>query len=202
MSSNDKPLEVRIAIGKEAESIILDEVNRLCPIVVDGRTLTAFTASTPEEDMHQKIDAWVYDEHEGDMSVQIKHRESGRDLGIAVIMPYEGDYWFCSTYKARDELHFDRDMVNTPDYYLVANDTQICVAPGRMVKLGVNAILSSLFNNGGFGGSNTYTYPALDGLELKLVKDRGAGYSAGQQKVICYIKLDALAKRGAYLGQR
>lgn len=203
-SSNRLPLEQRINLGKSAERVILDWANEHCPIDIGTKGITHFEPASDDEDMHGKIDAWAYNVHGEKFSVQIKNRESGLDLGIATMMPYVGDAWFCANYKASEggDLNWDRDMRSTPDYYLIANEGQICLAHGEKVRSGVMAILSNLYTSGGFRGSNTHKYPALDGLTLKLVKDIGAGYSTGKYKVICYINLESLANRGAFLEHR
>lgn len=202
MSMNELDLDKRLELGKLAEKKVLAELyDKHMPIKLDTNNFLTINSSTREEDMHGGVDAWISTGTET-YSVQIKNRETGSDLGLSIIMPYEGDYWFCSNFKAFSELNWDRDMRNVPDYYLVANPDQFCLVRSATVKNGIMAILSSLYNYGGFGGARAFSNPALDGLELRLVRDRGAGYSAGQTKVICYIRLDALKSRGAWIGDR
>lgn len=203
MSTNHLPLNERLERGKVAEELILDQINALCPVTVNDITFTSFEAASEDEDMHGKIDAWGIAHTGAKHSVQIKNRESGIDLGLALIRPYAGDNWFCANYKAAEgSLNWDRDMVTKVDYYLIANEGQICLTESQTVRNGVNAILSNLYTSGGFRGGNTHTYSALDGLTLKLVKDIGAGYAAGQYKVICYVSLNSLMHRGAFLEAR
>jgi hypothetical protein len=199
VATNTLGLEERVRIGKGKETEVLALLNQFEP-TVKGHKLCEFVPSNREEDMHKKIDAWCFHCGEGleGYSVQIKYRETGGDLGVAVIRPYIDDKTFVRDCE-RDTLIYDRDFINTPDYYACLMGPRLLVAEGALVKRACLMMLNGLVNSGGFQGMRFYRSVKMPGAELRLVTDQGGGYSAGQQKIICYMTPELLHGAGAFL---
>jgi hypothetical protein len=193
MPTNHLDIRDRIASGQKHEQAILQTLNSL-EVNLGSLTLTSWTHATTSEDKHDKIDAWALS---GSLrlSAALKYRESGQDLGVALLRPWEGDRAFCDTYPGA--LPWDRDMQNMTDLYVCATANHLLVTRGKQIELIAGYMLGKLRANGGFGAENTFGSHE-QGVTLKLVTDQGGGYSAGQQKVIAYIRPKLLVQHGAF----
>ncbi len=197
MALNTLDIDERIKQGKEVESYILSILQDIEPLVkVDGHSIGNWYESTSDEDMHGKIDAWAESLQHGLMSVQIKYRETGQDVGVAVLRPWDDDDRFKWGYDYH-ALPWDRDMVNMADIYVVLIGSQLIIAPGEVIKRACRIMVDKLRLNGGFNEQRAFTSRECWGCELRIVKDRGAGYSQYQHKVINYIKPELLLQAGA-----
>jgi hypothetical protein len=141
--------------------------------------------------------AWAVSESGFYYSLQIKSRDSdiGKDLGLSLIRPYKTfdafkDEWACGTPK------FDRDMKTDVDFYVVmTNDGSILVVPGAEVKKTCYDLLDEFAQDRvGFGEGKAFPRRSSGGRQLRLVVDRGTGYSSGHQKLIAYLSPQFLAK--------
>lgn len=172
----------RVRIGIENEASVFTRLMRLYPIMVPASMV---------DDVQNKIDAWVRDD--GTMrSVQIKWRETGGDLGIAMVRPWVDRETF-DRQLAAGTVPWDRDMKATPDLYAYATPSVLVVAEGAEVARICHEAAVVLADEGFHGRMRTVE----DGVELRLVTDKGTGYSGGQKKVICYISAALLVARGA-----
>jgi hypothetical protein len=198
MSTNTLDIADRIRIGKEAESRIIDALNAQSP-VVGGAKLSEFVPANTEDDKYNKIDAWCFASGHGldGMSVQVKYRESGRDLGVAMIRPYV-DIETLKYQVERDVIPWDRDMVNMPDYYAYGVGESLIVAAGVQVKKFCNMMLQKALDEEFCG--NTFNYSKYPGAQLKITTDKGDGYSRGHRKMICYIESWLLVETGGWIG--
>lgn len=184
MASNTLALEDRIRINKPIELKIIRELNKQLPIKSKN-----WRAASANDDMHNRIDAWLVDEFNEEYSVQIKYRETGGDLGIAVLRPWEGNEKFLSDYAA-STLPYDRDMKTTPGFYVAGiSKEHLLIVDGNTVHRACELMIESLACAGGFSSYGTsYSDPGRSGAELRLVRDKGNGYSLDHWKVICYME--------------
>lgn len=200
MSSNYLSMEERLKIGKGYEREIISLLNKHRPVVCHT-VWDKWVASKQAEDMHQKIDAWAYSGvNEQARSVQIKYRETGGDLGIAVIRPYTTFDEFIHQVDY-DKVSFDRDFISTPDFYACLSGQTLMVVEGRKIKTGVNLMMQQFIKHGGFKGHNGFRHANYEGAELRLVRDRGMGYSVGQDKIICYFAPSFIRMAGGFITQ-
>lgn len=198
MSTNTLAEKDRITVGKLREAEILAMLNEIKPVLW-GTTLHTWTSSSFVEDVHDKVDAWCWGEDEGDnYSVQIKYRDVGSDLGIAVIRPWLSNYKFILD-RELGTTKWDRDMKGVEDIYVCLIGKTLVVVSSVIVKKAVSILLDKLAAAGGFSGRR-FAPNECPGAELRLVTDRGSsGYSAGQEKVICYISPQILRAGGAFI---
>lgn len=196
MALNTLDIDERVKQGKNVEASILEKLKWFSPMDWQDDSIRFFTLATDEEDMHLKIDAWATMGFQDRKSVQIKYRETGGDVGIAVLRPWNDDRLFSIDYD-RHSLPWDRDMKHMADIYVVQIGKRLIIAPGTVVKRACNIMVDKLRLAGGFGYPNSFTDSKCWGCELRIVRDRGAGYSAGQYKVINYIKPELLLAAGA-----
>jgi hypothetical protein len=198
MSSNTLDIHDRIAVGKMYERQILEKL-QASEVVVEGKLLSEFVPATREDDMHNKIDAWCFAQGSGldGKSVQIKYRETGSDLGVAVWRPYR-DEWTLRDCVKRDIMQWDRDFMTIPDYYAYGVGDLLIVAPGYKVKAACTILLNKAMNEG--FTNNMYEAKTCPGAQLRVVTDKGQGYSYGQKKIICYITPWLLKRAGSWVG--
>lgn len=202
---NDQNIKDRVRKGKRVEADILTTLKAAGPIRMGQRVLTDWREATAEEDMRDKIDAWVTASHIDDPglraggSVQIKFRESGSDLGIACVRPYIDQTTFRRQWED-DTVPWDRDMVTEVNIYVVkVPDMGLVVAPAAPVKAVIDQLIEELADEPGFKGSVFRSDP--EGVELRFTTDKGKGYSHGQRKIIAYITPHALVKMGGVVVQ-
>lgn len=183
MSINEQKFGNRLRAGKQEEEKILKILNETQPWL-----LTEWKASSVKEDIEKKIDAWASDFLRLKIfSVQIKYRDSGMDLGIALLRPWEGIAKFRKDYEL-SKLKFDRDYVAGVDLY-------VCMAGNRLILSNCDAVhmfcqraLAHLYETGFFVHED-------NDWQLKAVTDA----DNGQRKLICYIPFHSLLREGAYM---
>jgi hypothetical protein len=195
MSSNTEDISSRVSKGLAVEAEILAKLQRRSKsgaISVGPLQLYNWQASTMDEDKYAKIDAWVQDSNYRRLSVQIKYRESGQDLGLALVRPYEGWESFSNDLKC-GTVEWDRDMQSTPNLYVVQSPgLGLVVVPGQAVKDAAMALLQEMAYEP-FEGSS---YQGAEGIEVRIVRDKGAGYTYDQKKLISYMTPRFLVKLG------
>lgn len=198
MATNHLGFDERLKKGKQNESRVLALLNEHRPVVCHT-IWDKWIPSAQAEDMTQKIDAWAYSGiNEQARSVQIKYRETGGDLGIAVIRPYIDFDNFYLDVQAGD-VCFDRDFINSPDFYAVLSGTTLMVVEGHKVKKGVDLMMKQFLAHGGFKGHRGFKHANYKGAELRLVTDQGGGYSSGQDKIICYFEPSFIRMAGGFI---
>lgn len=167
--------EERLALGKQREAEVLERLQH---------SFWSVIPATEAQDKVDKIDAWV--RWKGvSYSVGVKWRDSGVDLGIAAVRPFV-DRPTLNLQWNRGEVPWDRDAQHYCDLYAVGKPDGVTVYTGASVKVMVDNALSHYINH---GMMKTALY------EIKIVEDRGAsGYTAGQKKLIVYIRLDSLQR--------
>lgn len=186
----------RIAKGKRREEKMLQILNDESPIEFGEHTLTMWKPASEAEDIQRKIDAWVATNDDELLAVQLKSRDRQPDLGIAAIRPYRGYSDYCERFD-EGRLQMDRDMKNMPSLYVCFfGPRKFMVASGDFVKRTVQQMLREFRKTGFTSNGRTSMKSGNKMVELKLVTDRGKGYSGGQQKIICYIKPEFLVKYG------
>lgn len=199
MASNSKPIEERLEIGKQKEADTLELLNELVKSVPDGRRVLCWCPSDRADDINHKIDAWAEFEQDDRMSVQIKFRETGQDLGIALIRPWNWEE-FKQDYEILADCHYDRDYKEIADLYVVLNEqfNQLVIGDGRKIKRICEILLDSLYaqEDDPFKQRTYFQDENRYGAELRLVTDQGEGYTEGQKKIICYIKPFLVQKQG------
>ena len=197
MATNTLDEKERIARGKEQEARILN-ILRDKDIVVAGNKIISWEPSSESEDITKKIDAWAITD-DARLSVQIKYRDAGTDLGIAAVRPYNSHLMFQMDWQA-GTVRWDRDMKHTADIYVCLADygTKLIVADGHKVKRAVNTMLFE-FSKADYFDGRTFEKTELWGAQLKIVRDRGTGYSAGQNKIVCYLNARLLEKSGGMI---
>lgn len=182
MAYNNLPIDERVKRGKEKEAKIIKYLRE--------EKNWKIVPSTPEEDMKQKIDAWI-----GDKAIQIKTREDDReDLGVALFQPWE-EAVFLDLWKTprRRELCWDRDVVNPPFAYILHNKQGLIIAKSVDVQTIYHRTLDDLYKDDGFSGKQTSYRPYFTGSELRHVVDA----ASGRNKLICYITPPRLFDSGA-----
>jgi hypothetical protein len=195
VSSNYLSQAERVEIGKKREALILDALNET-PIQFRGEKINKWVNSSATDDMRNKIDAWAIYGNDSEFSVQIKYRETGGDLGIACVRPWESHHWFCKAFESKS-LPLDRDLKSNVDIYVCNYNNKIIVADGKIVKNACWKMMDKLAQSKWGFRDYTFTVPEYRGAELRLVTDRGSeGYSSGQKKIICYISPALLARVG------
>ena len=196
MGINEISFEERLAFGSEKEELILQLLNENV-INVDGQLFTGWERATKEQDIKYKIDAWASNPAGNKFDVQLKFRESGNDLGIAVVRPFE-DVETLKEQALNGKIPFDRDAkCNT---YLYATLTEHClvVAKTETIKMIYTRLLNDLIAGNG-DISFTSFRNSLYGAELRFVVDAGQGYSYNQKKIICYITPYLIETLGGYV---
>lgn len=192
MKTNHLDESDRLRIGAGNEAAVLRRLLAVYPTIVPAQT---------SDDIEKKIDAWVRDSaspHSGSAgnrlrSVQVKWRESGGDLGVAIVRPYVDHETFVRQYLA-DELPRDRDFKGEAELYAYATPDILVVVEAGVVKRICEEALCLLAQSDGFIRN---LFWVRDGVELRLVTDAGQGYSGGQRKIICYISSTVLLDNGA-----
>ena len=180
----------RIRLGKEKEKLIFKLLHDR-EVVIHGARILDWVPSTVEEDMHDKIDAWAIGENaNGDevrLSVQFKYRDAGIDLGIAAVRPFEFDL-FQMDWRA-GTVRWDRDMKNKVDIIVCLADYQskLIVANGHTVHNACKNLLNALANEPEFY-ARRYSKAGMKGGMIQVVRDKGTGYSGGQQKLVVYLE--------------
>lgn len=175
----------RLRIGAGNEAAVLRRLLAVYPTIVPAQT---------SDDIEKKIDAWVKD-GPALRSVQVKWRETGGDLGLAIVRPYVDHDTFVAQYLA-DELPRDRDFKGRAELYAYATPDILVVVEATVVKRICEEALCLLAQSDGFIRN---LFWVRDGVELRLVTDAGQGYSARQRKIICYISHTELLLNGARL---
>jgi hypothetical protein len=199
VATNSLDKDERVKIGKQYEASILKMLNEHRPVVCHT-VFDKWIEADEHDDMVNKIDAWAYSGLAGGKSVQIKYRETGSDLGIAVVRPYV-DFETLAHQVENSEIPFDRDFGSTPDLYACLNGSLLMVVEGEKVKKGCALMMNQFMKHGGFKGYNGFVHANYRGAELRLVTDKGAGYSEGQQKIICYLAPSFIKMAGGYIGE-
>lgn len=171
---NEGTFEERLAAGKAFEARIMEELKL---------SFWSVIPATVEQDKADKIDCWV--RWKGvSYSVAIKWRDSGVDLGIAAVRPF--DAWAFPPLYAKGDVPYDRDAQHYADLYAVGTPDGVGVYTGISVKRMVD---TALRNEAMGANRKTPDY------EIKVVDDKGAsGYTSGQKKLIVYIKLESLER--------
>lgn len=191
MTLNTLSIDERVKRGKAKESTILDTLAEL-PIALGGELVMSWEESTEYEDKHLKVDAWAHTDSYR-YSVAIKFRESGKDVGVAVLMPWNPDEFY-ERYET-DALPWDRDMREVADYYIVQIAGELIIAEGKLVHGICRRMVDELYEAGGFR-YKSFTGP-YGGIMLQQKTDEGGGYSYDQDKVLCYIPPKFLVQLGA-----
>lgn len=171
---NTGTFEERLAEGKQREAEVLALLQH---------SFWSVIPATEQQDKAEKIDAWV--RWKGvSYSVAVKWRDSGRDLGLAVVRPYDTKA-FPLQWQA-DHVPYDRDAQHYADLYALGSEDGVTIVTGASVKRHVDYALENLARYGKMAGAN---------YELKNVLDRGAsGYTSAQQKLIVYINPESLER--------
>jgi len=199
-ATNHLSIDERMIHGKRREKEILALLNsNSTDVVVEGVRYTNFIPSTNRDDMYNKIDAWcTSDADDRAHSVQIKFRDRGEDVGIAAIRPYRTHEEFVRDVE-RDDVEYDRDLRSDVDLYVcvVDNGSALVVTTGKKIKRACSIVLSAFADSDGFEGRSWYR-DKYRGTVLKLVTDRGDGYTYGQDKIVVYIAPWLLQRVGAY----
>ena len=189
--TNYLSFDERVEIGKEKESDTLDLLNSLVRRIPQRDCVVEWSASSRSDDINDKIDAWVSCEDTDRLSVQIKFRETGQDLGVSLIRPWDWEE-FKRDFEILQDCHYDRDYKEMTDLYVVLNEQfdQLIIGDGQKIKRICEILLQSLYeqDEDPFQEWNYFRDEKRYGAELRLVTDKGQGYSEGQQKLICYIK--------------
>lgn len=182
---NRGTFEERLAEGQEREAQVVDQLQRKFWSVIPA---------TEAQDRADKIDCWV--RWKGvSYSVAIKWRDSGRDLGIAAVRPYDAEafpeQWKHHAWnwpEGSETVPWDRDAQHYADLYAIGSDDGLTVVTGASVRRVVTMALGDLARLG------ILRHPEGH-WDIRVVTDRGAsGYSSGQQKLIVYIPLDSLER--------
>ena len=177
MNTNGLGFEERLAAGKRQEAAVIVDLQRMFWSVIPA---------TDEQDIKEKVDCWV--RWKGvSYSVAIKYRESGTDLGLALVRPWTGMEAYRELFVA-DALPYDRDFKHVTDLYAVAVPSGLVIVTGISVYRTCKEALLNLAEHGEDGMQD-------DAYALKVVTDKGAsGHTAGQKKLIAYLKTDALER--------
>lgn len=200
MATNHLDQKDRIAIGKRHEKTIVELLNKHRPVVCHT-VYDKWSESTQTEDMLLKIDAWATSGlNPTKRSVQIKYRETGGDLGIAMVRPYTDFNSFKRDFE-NGNVSWDRDFINHVDLYVCLMGDTLSVVEGERIRKACNLMLDKFVVYGGFHGYRGFAWPSYKGAELRLVTDRGNGYSEGQQKIICYLTTDVIKLCGGYVAK-
>lgn len=199
MATNHLDIKDRIVVGKNHELEIIKLLNKHRP-VISHTVYNKWVAASMVEDMQLKVDAWATSGTNSTRhSAQIKYRETGGDLGVALIRPWEGDFNAFKRGYLNGQVNWDRDFINPVDFYVCLMGDTLCVIEGSKVKKICDMMLDKFVDFGGFRERNLFYWPSYKGAELRLVTDRGNGYSEGQQKIICYITPELIRMAGGYV---
>lgn len=186
MQTNKLDFHERISIGKDKESFVINLLKDQIKLIPECGDVVHWWQATGVEDRHLKIDVWAEMLSGDKLAGQIKFRESGQDLGIALIRPWSWNSFMEGTYEV------DRDFQNPADFYvfLVEEYNMLVVANGQRVSKICNTFMKylSTLDSDPFATSTSLEIPGKYGAELRLVNDKGEGYTEGQNKIICYIK--------------
>lgn len=187
MSTNTLSIEERVKAGKEKEQLIF-KLLRERQVWHDGEQIISWKPATDEEDIHDKIDAWAETETRL-FSVQFKYRDVGADLGIAAVRPFEHDLFKMDWAAGEGCVRWDRDMKNKVDIIVCLADynSKLIVANGHTVHKAVKTLLGKLAEEEVFY-ARRYTVPGMKGGTIQVMRDKGEGYSSGQQKLVVYLE--------------
>lgn len=176
----------RIKLGKEKEQLVYSLL-RDRDVEIHGEKIVGWIPSSDEEDIVQKIDAWALTESGKRLSVQIKYRDAGPDLGIAAIRPFDFDMFKLDWHAGIPR--WDRDMKNKVDIIVCLADygSKLVVANGHTVHKACWNLLNALAQEPVFY-SNRYHQPNMKGGMIQVVRDKGQGYSSGQMKLVIYLE--------------
>lgn len=196
MGINDENFADRLAYGASKEEYILNLLNEN-PVNVDGRCVVRWEKSSPEEDMRYKIDAWAFAENGKKVDVQIKYRQSGNDVGVAIIRPFENVEALREQHRT-GKIPWDRDAVGNAYLYVALTEHCLVVVPTDRIKLIYTRLLNDMIAGEG-EITDTSFRNNLYGAELRFVVDSGEGYSYNQKKIICYITPYLIETLGGYV---
>jgi hypothetical protein len=196
--TNHLDIDERVARGIAHEERILQLLNEQL-IFLRRQRVKQWASATISEDIADKIDAWATLEDGTKLSAQIKYRESGADVGVAVLMPFINHEALLGQYEF-NKLPWDRDMRSKAELMvcLSAGGSVLTVSEMHLVKRAVDVMLSYFVTTGYFDGRN-FVHEDCPGVEFKVVTDQGRGYSAGKKKLVCYIAPALLESAGAFV---
>lgn len=198
MKTNNLDILERVTRGRSREEEILLLLMEE-DIKIGGTSVDAWIAASDEEDMIDKIDAFAVMPDGKRYATQIKYRDDGKDIGIAAVMPYVDHAIFKKQWEA-GKIPWDRDMRCKSDLLvcLSADGGILTVCAYEKIRIGVEKILKS-FASQEYFDARAFADDKLPGVEVRIVKDRGGGYSAGKSKLICYFTPRLLKANGAYV---
>ncbi len=168
-------------MGKAHEQDIINSLNN-SSVTWKGLPIQSWVPATDEEDRIDKVDAWAHTE-DHTYSVQIKHRESGSNVGLEVVRPYypEG---FLKQY-GKDNLGWGRDVNRLADIYVVRANHIIYIMDGNHLKHICFSMIARLAAAGGM--EREFSHHDFPGVQLKVVEDKSPNRGGGQLKIICYV---------------
>lgn len=212
VSINTLDVSERVRRGKEWEQRGIEILNSF-PQVWGDYKIDHWELSSDHEDRIEKIDAYaqcwpkITDPYSIALPVQIKFRETGTDLGIALYRPWKGFDKFEK--DAQDWNNLDRDFVFHPALYVVFSDEfeMITICPGEIVEKICREMLEVMLRDGWDFSRGPFKIEGKRGAEIQLVTDQGTGgKTEGQKKLICYITPALCEKLGGvvynYAGER
>ena len=156
LATNNLDFEKRLRIGKTNEKRVLALLNKHRPVVCHT-IWDKWVVASEQEDISQKIDAWATSGLAPTRkSVQVKYRESGGDLGIALIRPFNDFNAFKRGYE-NGQVDYDRDFQNTPDFYACLAGNVLTVIEGEKVTKGCSIMLEQFVAYGGFTSGRSFS---------------------------------------------
>ena len=199
MKTNKLNIDERILLGQQRENSIISLLHDR-DIKINGQYVSYWVRNDdPEVDKIDKIDAYAMMNEEERIPAQIKYRDDGPDIGVAAVMPYVNHQSFQAQYAA-GSIPWDRDMRGKAELLvcLSADGGILTVVSMETVHRGVKSLLKRFANETGFDGKS-YRHEACPGAEIRVVKDRGAGYSVGKYKLVVYFTPVLMEAAGAYV---
>lgn len=163
----------RVETGKKVEQAIIAKLNDL------GMNLLQ---PTNTDDMIHKVDAWYINKQGNRVGIQIKYRESGKDLLFEVF-----DTFF--DFK-NPKNKMGRDMIGLAQEYAVLIENKIIIVQKQKAIDAINDMLDEARCNGWSESNNKSKtlYYETDNCEIQMkLQDDPAD---GRKKVVAYIPVD------------
>ena len=207
VGSNRKSINERLKLNVPMEQWIIDTVNHH-GISHKGKLLNNWEKASEKIDKTCKIDAVHKINDKENLYIQVKFRQpdSGNDIEVAVIQPYNGLKEFKNVIgvdpTTLQKEVWARDFRFYGQFYACLNNSWnlLRIVNYNAIKSKVMTLLGEWVDSGNelkpYYGKNTFISKKYGGMMLKCKKDSGYNsYDSGILKILCYIPEEVFTKK-------